>query len=159
MLGRPGTQQTTQVTLKIPVKRTKSLTQRSEFLRVRGGVRFSCGLFVLEGKRRPDDEFQRFGPDVRFGLTVSKKVGNAVVRNRVKRRLRAALAELRPHGPDGLDIVIIARTPLSDCPFEALKSQLLLGFAKARMPTLGTPKVGAAKVGHHPPKPSAEKPA
>lgn len=48
------------------------------------------------------------GP-ARFGLAVSRKVGGAVVRNRVKRHLREAIRHLRS-GLDGVDIVIIART-------------------------------------------------
>jgi ribonuclease P protein component len=74
-----------------------TLRHRAEFLRVRGGGRSASPRFVLEGKLRvAPDQARQVGP--RFGFTVTKQMGNAAVRNRIKRRLRAALADA--HGCD-----------------------------------------------------------
>ena len=85
----------------IPVQR---LRQRADFLATATGSKVPTAAFVLQTRRRDDS-----GP-VRVGFTVSKKVGNAVERNRVRRRLReivrqAAAGCLRP----GHDYVLIGR--------------------------------------------------
>ena len=59
------------------------LTRRADFLAANGGFRAPAPGFVLLVRRRGDED-----PSIRLGLTVSKKVGNAVVRNRMKRRFR-----------------------------------------------------------------------
>jgi ribonuclease P protein component len=58
------------------------LRQRADFLAAASGIRISASAFVLQARKRMDN-----GP-ARFGFTVSKKVGNSVERNRVRRRLR-----------------------------------------------------------------------
>ena len=58
------------------------LRQRADFLAAASGIKSTATAFVLQARKRIDD-----GP-ARFGFTVSKKVGNAVERNRVRRRLR-----------------------------------------------------------------------
>jgi ribonuclease P protein component len=84
-----------------------TLKKRTEFLRVRGGPRWSTPAFVLEARSRPE-ETQETG--ARFGFTVSKKIGGAVVRNRVRRRFRALVAALDPAAVRaGFDYVLIAR--------------------------------------------------
>ena len=66
--------------------RIETLKKRSEFLATRKGARWATPLFVLEAlKRAPPSEIAPAKP--RFGFTVSKKVGGAVERNRIKRRL------------------------------------------------------------------------
>ncbi len=103
-----------------------TLKKRAEFLRVRGGSRWSCASFVLETKpRQPHSSSadQLGGP--RFGFTVTKKLGGAVVRNRIRRRLKAAVAELAPdHARCGFDYVLVARRAALDRPFAALKKEL-----------------------------------
>ena len=93
------------------------LKKRSEFLTAARGARLSRRGFVLQAIRRePDDEHP-----ARVGFTVTKKVGNAVVRNRIKRRLRE-LARL--HGPEhlhnGWDYVLIGRSGALHLPFDAM---------------------------------------
>ena len=84
-----------------------TLKKRADFLRVRGGPRWSTPAFVLEARAHSVDAQE---PGARVGFTVSKKVGGAVVRNRVRRRLRALVAALAPEKlRTGFDYVLIAR--------------------------------------------------
>lgn len=73
-------------------------------------------LLVIHARRRDDD-----GP-ARATAVAGRKVGNAVARNRAKRRLRAALATTAV--PPGHDLVIVARTAAVDAPFAALRHDL-----------------------------------
>ena len=91
------------------------LRQRADFLAVATGARAPATGFVLQARDRRED-----GP-VRVGFTVSKKVGNAVERNRVRRRLRevvrlAPQAGMRP----GYDYVLIGRRSALELPFDRL---------------------------------------
>lgn len=61
-------------------------------------------------------------PDNRFGLSVSKAVGGAVCRNRVKRRLREIVRRLRLK--QGWDILVIARRASADCEFKELEQSM-----------------------------------
>ncbi len=74
------------------------LLRRAEFLAVAGARRKWVGPGLIL-QARPHDERQHpphGGPSLRLGLTASKKVGNAVARNRARRRLRAAARESWP---------------------------------------------------------------
>ena len=113
--------------------RIATLRKRAEFERIRGGGRFSTASFVMEGKPRPAGA--QLAPGVyagaRFGFTISKKVGIAVVRNRIRRRLRAALLELGPVCADPqYDYVVVARPPAFDRPFALLKADLEIAFKR-----------------------------
>jgi ribonuclease P protein component len=106
-----------------------TLKKRSEFLRVRGGRRWSGHAFVLEARSRSDDA----GPprEARFGFTVSKKIGGAVARNRVRRRLRALAAGLDPSQVrQGYDYVLIARPGAVERAFRDLKADLEQALAR-----------------------------
>lgn len=109
------------------------LKRRAEFLRIRNGLRHAGGAFVVEAKSRHGvTALQDVPPHVaRFGLTVTKQLGNAVVRNRVRRRLRHALRAIAPaNAVAGFDYVLIARSrAASDC-FERLAGDLAGAFAK-----------------------------
>lgn len=86
------------------------LRRRAEFLRVqeRGHkVTADCVLALVLPNGRPDGLS-------RVGLTVSSKVGNAVVRSRIRRRLRELFRTRRASLPKGLDMVFIARSSAKD---------------------------------------------
>jgi ribonuclease P protein component len=90
------------------------LKRRPEFLRVAGGKRkwVAPGL-ILQALDRPvaDDAATGDGMAARVGFTASSKVGGAVVRNRARRRLRAAAASVLPdHAAPAHDYVLIARS-------------------------------------------------
>ena len=96
------------------------LTKRSEFLAARGGERRRGPYFVLEIL----DRGRRDEPP-RVGYTVTKRQGNAVERNRIRRRLKEAVRriagfDMRP----GHDYVVVARRDTLDAPFEALAQSL-----------------------------------
>jgi ribonuclease P protein component len=103
--------------------RLTTLKRRPEFLRVRSGARWATPGFVLEGKRR---DAPALPETPRFGFTVSKQVGGAVERNRIKRRLKAAVRGILPdHARRDFDYVLIARRPALDATFAALASDLV----------------------------------
>lgn len=101
-----------------PIQRLK---KRAEFLAVRQGEKRRGPYFLLETKARGDSN----AAGARIGYTVTKKVGNAVERNRVKRRLREAvrLSAAADMSPDS-DYVIVGRRDVLDAPFEAIKAEL-----------------------------------
>ena len=94
------------------------LRQRADFLAAASGTKVSAPAFVLQARKRTDD-----GP-ARFGFTVSKKVGNAVERNRVRRRLRdivrrSAANRMR----SGHDYVLIGRRAALKVPFARIAEE------------------------------------
>ncbi len=83
------------------------------------------------GSRRPLS-----GETVRVGFTASRKVGNAVIRNRAKRRLRAAAAQvLTTGGRPGTDYVLIARAGTATRPYAALVADLEAALRRVAGPT------------------------
>ena len=110
-----------------------TLKKRAEFLRIRGGRRWSNSAFVLEARSRPNAANGPAG--ARFGFTVSKKIGGAVVRNRVRRRLRALAAALAPDQVrQSFDYVLIARPGAVDRAYLDLKADLDQALARVRQP-------------------------
>ncbi|MBX9740222.1 MAG: ribonuclease P protein component [Beijerinckiaceae bacterium] len=103
------------------------LNKRSEFLAAAKGVRIHDVAFTIQAIRR--EGAQEASPVPRFGLTVTKKTGNSVVRNRIRRRLREAL-RLSPSSrapvPPGMeqDVVIVARREALSRPFTELSRDL-----------------------------------
>lgn len=91
------------------------LRQRADFLAAASGIKVPATAFVLQARKRRDT-----GP-ARFGFTVSKKVGNAVERNRVRRRLREIVrlsAASRLHA--GHDYVLVGRRAALNQPFAVM---------------------------------------
>lgn len=96
------------------MKREFRLTRSSDFERVkRQGKSFAHPLVVLIVDRNPNDE-------TKIGISAGKSVGNAVVRNRAKRRMRASLSEMLRRIQPGWDLVFLARKPISEASFAEL---------------------------------------
>jgi ribonuclease P protein component len=103
----------------------KHLKKRADFLKAARGVRRVEGAITLE--TCPSSE-----PGTRIGFTASKKIGNAVARNRAKRRLRAAASQLLPLlGRAGHDYVLVARGTCVARPFPALLNDITLALNSA----------------------------
>ncbi len=113
------------------------LRQRNEYLRVAGANRKSArqGL-VLQAARSPAPDETAARPNtaetrLRVGITVSRKVGNAVARNRARRRLRAVAREALPgQAVPGHDYVLIGRKGTLSRPYDALRGDLEGALAK-----------------------------
>ncbi len=103
------------------------LTRRAEFLRVAAkGRKAPMPGLVLQALKRDDDA------PARLGFTVTKKVGNAVIRNRTRRRLKeAARLLLRDQPVAGADLVLIGRDATRSRDFAALREDLRRALAKA----------------------------
>ena len=69
----------------------------------------------------------------RFGIVTSKKVGNAVLRNQAKRRLRAIVQTHLPQLTTGFDLVIVARFNIKEAIFAALEKDFLNAVKKAKL--------------------------
>ena len=95
----------------------ETLNRRRDFLRVAAARRSSAtrGLVLQACPTQMDDTH------LRIGFTASRKFGNAVRRNRSRRRLRAAVEKVMPlHAAAGYDYVVIARAGTAERPFDAL---------------------------------------
>ena len=108
----------------------ETLKNRPDFLRAARARRQGTAGFLLQGRARGPDE--PGGSAVRVGYTCSKKVGNAVARNRAKRRLRALARSLLPQlGRPGWDYVLIGRpSATAERPFESLQGDLRYALRK-----------------------------
>lgn len=101
------------------------LTKRADFLLANRGLRIARPGFVLLA--RPNGLGQ-----VRYGITVTKKIGAAVVRNRMKRRFRTLLREALPTaGLAGHDHVLIGREGGVERDFGKLREELAMALARA----------------------------
>lgn len=115
----------------------KRLKERAEFLAVAQGVRSARRGFVLQAAHRTAAadtiESGDRPAESRCGFTVTKKIGNSVVRNRIRRRLREAI---RLHGDrwaePGVDYVLVGRDQALTLSFAELKADLAGAFGQAR---------------------------
>ena len=94
----------------------ESLKKRRDFVRVQNSALKRRGKRLIVLKDRSLSE-----ANVRVGFTVSKRVGNAVIRNRVKRRLREIVRASKPLLDAGWDYVVIARPSAATADFQALR--------------------------------------
>ncbi len=99
--------------------RQARLRKRAQFLEVQSaGRRVSSFRFIMLSCRREDDG------DVRLGITVSRRVGNAVQRNRIRRLVREAFRRERAAWPTGLDVVVVARAAARDATLGEIAEEL-----------------------------------
>jgi ribonuclease P protein component len=99
------------------------LKTRPLFKAASSGPRYSTDGFAMQ-RRLPLEGEVLAGH--RFGFTVTKKIGNAVLRNRIRRRLRAAVVEAGPALPmSALDLVLVAREPAATLPFTTLVADII----------------------------------
>ncbi|MGB7316645.1 MAG: ribonuclease P protein component [Planktotalea sp.] len=107
------------------------LKKRSDFLRAARARRQGTASMMVQMRNRGDDD-----PATRVGFTCSKKVGNAVARNRAKRRLREAAREVLPEsGHAGCDYVLIGRAEVTaNRPFDLLVGDLRHALKKLHGP-------------------------
>lgn len=107
------------------------LRNRSEFLALRDAPRHQSNAFMIQGRLEPCG---RSGEgQLKVGFTVTRRTGNAVIRNRIRRRLRhalqSALQTLRERGTDPCgEIVFVARPPALGLPFPALAELITKGI-------------------------------
>ncbi len=104
------------------------LRQRADFVAAATGAKASTAAFVLQARKRGDS-----GP-IRVGFTVTKKVGSAVERNRVRRRLksvvsRSATGRMR----DGHDYVLVGRRAALELPFDRLVEEFNSALRRLEM--------------------------
>ena len=113
---------------KYATPKMQTLTRRADFLAANAGKRAPMPGFVLLVRDRTDGD-----QATRVGFTVTKKIGNAVVRNRMKRRLRALSREvLATEGVAGADHVLIGRAGGIERDYAALKVELGKALAKVK---------------------------
>ena len=107
-----------------------TLRNRREFLAVaKGNKQVRQGLVLQAISRKPDTRISATA--IRFGLTATKKIGNAVIRNRTRRRLRALAHEiLSAHGQPGYDYVLIGRAATKHQTWEGLRTDMCSALKK-----------------------------
>ncbi len=131
----------------MPRRAVGRMTRRADFLAANRGLRAPMPGFVLLVRDRRDGD-----PTPRLGITVTKKIGGAVIRNRMKRRFRAlARAALPEHAIAGADHVLIGRAGGVERDYALLAAELDKALARlaakhaegvTMMPRSGMPKSG-----------------
>ena len=102
--------------------------QRADFKAVSKGRRYSSAMITLQSDARSVP----IGAP-RFGFVLTKKTGNAVERNRMRRRLRAAIREIKVlAGSEPNDFVIVGRRALLTASFDTILSELTQGLSRVR---------------------------
>ena len=117
-----------------PFFRLETLKKRGEFKEAAGGPRYSTKSFTMLRRIAPanvgagvigEDLAGEEKVGIRFGFTVTKKVGNSVVRNRIRRRLREAVRKASASFPPlALDLVILARRDALEIDFQGMVADI-----------------------------------
>jgi ribonuclease P protein component len=110
------------------MKKELRVKKNKEFQEVfQKGRSFANRQFIVYVLKKTDQPF------FRIGLSVSKKIGNAVTRNQIKRYIRQAFLELKEQIHSGNDYIIIARKPAADMDFHEVKKSLTHVLKVARV--------------------------
>ena len=96
------------------------MRKRAEYLAIQGGGRRTMGDHYMLFARRAEDE----AAPARLGVTVSRKVGGAVLRNKVKRWIRESCRRMQADLPAGLDLVVVARPSAARAGYEPTAAEL-----------------------------------
>ena len=97
------------------LKKIEKITKRSDYIRASNSIFKKSSSLIIQLYNREDT----FGP--RYGITASKKIGNAIKRNKAKRRIRHLIKNLLPkYGKNGYDYVFVAKEKVIDCPWDTL---------------------------------------
>lgn len=115
------------------MKRSESLRKKKEF-RYTYRVGKSTGHHLLALVYAKSRQYEP-----RIGFSVSKKIGNSVVRNRVKRRMREAVTPLIPEIRSNLNLIFIARDPIVDAPFPDIRAAMRSTLSRAGLLRRGEP--------------------
>ena len=109
----------------VKVKVLETLVKRADFIAASKAEKFVGNSIIVQARYNASE-------NIRVGYTASKKVGNAVLRNRAKRRMRAAAMEtLAQYGTAGADYVLIGRAKTTcTVKFEDLKFELIRAIKK-----------------------------
>jgi ribonuclease P protein component len=105
----------------------RRLRRRPDFLAAASGRRYHTERLTAQGRVREPDETRDGGPaeGIYLGFTITKRVGHATERNRIRRRLRGAIAALGDDAPGcPADVVLVARRPALDAAFDTLVDDL-----------------------------------
>ncbi|QIB34181.1 ribonuclease P protein component [Ancylobacter pratisalsi] len=130
------------------------LVKRKDFLAAAAGLRANAGPLLLQARDRADEAAPR------IGLTVTKKHGNAVERNRIRRRLRAAVRDALPRaGRAGFDYVIVARRAALAAPFIDLVNDIERGIARLHSGSRRKPRLATSDMAPPPDPASTERTA
>ena len=119
------------------LRRALRLRSPRDFAAVRAEGRTVHGAALLLGWRANEL------PHNQYGFVVGKRVGNAVTRNLVKRRLRAIIQDLRPEIAPGYAIVITAKATAAGCSFAALQDEAQHLLRRAKLRHAAQPRTGA----------------
>ena len=127
------------------------LRKRADFVAVGRGRRIETPGFVLQAAARPRAADDGTGNTpvltARFGFTVTKRLGNAAIRNRVRRRLREAVRIAgESHAQAGIDYVLVGRKAALGLPFERLVADVIDSLNRlSRQPAFAVARVRAGR--------------
>lgn len=110
------------------MKKKNRIKKNEDFQKVfKHGKSMANRQFVIYMLDQPEEK------EFRLGLSVSKKIGNAVTRNRVKRLIRQVFMEEKENLKTGIDYIVIARNPASEMNYHEVQSSLMHLFRKTKV--------------------------